>query len=71
MAGPVPGRPEAMMAVNYKAPLAAAQACEELGFGHFIQSSTQAVKAERGGQVPYSRWKGMADFALSRREGLP
>lgn len=51
VAGPVPGRPEAMMAVNYNAPLAAARACEALGFGHWIQGSTQAVKAERGGQV--------------------
>ena len=43
-------RPDAMMAVNYRAPIAAARACEALGFGHWIQSSTQAVKAERAGQ---------------------
>jgi len=71
VAGPIPGRPEAMMAVNYKAPIAAARACQELRFGHFIQSSTQATKAERGGQVPYSQWKGMADFSLARLEKLP
>jgi hypothetical protein len=51
VAGPVPGRPNAMQAVNYSAPLAAARACQNLGFGHWIQSSTQATKAERAGQV--------------------
>ena len=60
-----------MMAVNYRAPLAAARACEALGFGHWVQSSTQAVKAERAGQVPYSRWKAMADYSLARLEKLP
>ena len=54
-----------MMAVNYRAPIAAARACETLEFGHWVQSSTQAVKAERAGQVPYSRWKAMADYAVS------
>lgn len=51
VAGPVPGIPDAMMDVNYKAPAAAAKACETLGFGHWVQSSTQATNAERGGQV--------------------
>ena len=71
LAGPVAGKSDAMMCVNYKAPVAAARACENLGFGHFIQSSTQATKAERAGQVPYSRWKAMADFSLARLERLP
>ena len=71
LAGPRQDRPDAMMAVNYRAPLAAARACESLNFGHWIQSSTQAVKAERAGQVPYSRWKAMADHSLSRLEKLP
>ena len=70
LAGPRADRPDAMMAVNYRAPLAAARACEALGFGHWIQSSTQAVKAERAGQVPYSRWKAMADYSLARLERL-
>ena len=51
LAGPVVGKPSAMMDVNYKAPVAAAQACSQLGFGHWIQSSTQAVHAERAGQA--------------------
>jgi len=71
LAGPRADRPDAMMAVNYRAPLAAARACEALGFGHWIQSSTQAVKAERAGQVPYSRWKAMADYSLARLPRLP
>ena len=71
LAGPRSDRPDAMMAVNYRAPVAAARACEELRFGHWIQSSTQAVKAERAGQVPYSRWKAMADYSLARLEKLP
>mmetsp|Transcript_13649 Transcript_13649/g.20451 ORF Transcript_13649/g.20451 Transcript_13649/m.20451 type:complete len:259 (-) Transcript_13649:170-946(-) len=53
------------MDVNYRAPLAACKACEELEFGHWIQSSTQAINAERAGQVPYARAKAMADFAIS------
>lgn len=60
-----------MRQVNYLAPVAAAKACEELGFGHWIQSSTQATKAERAGQVPYSRWKAMADFNLKTMNELP
>jgi hypothetical protein len=68
LAGPVAGLPDAMSAVNYRAPTAAGRACAELGFGHYIQSSTQATKAERAGQVPYSRWKSMADFALARMQ---
>ena len=71
LAGPVPGKPDSMMAVNYRAPVAAARACEALGFGHFVQSSTQATKAERAGQVPYSRWKSMTDYSLARLEKLP
>jgi len=71
IAGPVTGRPDAMMHVNYKAPMAAATACEALDFGHWVQSSTQATKAERAGQVPYSRWKAMADFSLGRLQKLP
>jgi hypothetical protein len=57
VAGPVEGKPDAMMQVNYHAPSAAAKAAEYLGFGHWIQSSTQATNAERGGQVSglYSR----------------
>lgn len=51
VAGPVDGLKDAMMHVNYKAPIAAATACEALGFGHWVQSSTQATKAERAGQV--------------------
>ena len=71
LAGPRADRPDSMMAVNYRAPLAAARACEALEFGHWVQSSTQAVKAERAGQVPYSRWKAMADYSLARLEKLP
>ena len=59
------------MDVNYRAAIAAAKACETLGFGHFVQASTQATNAERAGQVPYSKAKAMADFALSRLESLP
>ncbi len=65
-AGPVDGVPEAMESTNYHAPIAAAKACKELNFGHFIQSSTQATNIERAGQVPYSRWKAMCDHALVR-----
>lgn len=71
VAGPIPGKPDAMMDVNYKAPAAAARACEKLGFGHWVQSSTQATNAERGGQVPYSRGKAMMDFALARCKSMP
>mmetsp|Transcript_10489 Transcript_10489/g.24313 ORF Transcript_10489/g.24313 Transcript_10489/m.24313 type:complete len:323 (+) Transcript_10489:127-1095(+) len=71
LAGPVSGRPGSMLQVNYRAPTAAGLACEQLGFGHFIQSSTQATKAERAGQVPYSRAKSMADFSLARMSRLP
>ena len=51
VAGPVLGINDAMMHVNYRAPVAAARACESLKFGHWIQSSTQATSAERAGQV--------------------
>lgn len=51
VAGPIEGKPEAMMHINYHAPAAAAKACEYLGFGHWIQSSTQATNSERAGQV--------------------
>ena len=51
VAGPVLGMNDAMMHVNYRAPVAAARACESLQFGHWIQSSTQATSAERAGQV--------------------
>lgn len=51
VAGPIVGKHDAMMDINYKAPVAAATACEQLGFGHWIQSSTQATHAERAGQV--------------------
>jgi hypothetical protein len=71
VAGPVAGIPDAMMDVNYRAPLAAARACEILGYGHWVQSSTQATNAERSGQVPYSRAKAMADYALARSKKLP
>lgn len=71
VAGPVAGIQDAMMDVNYRAPLAAARAAEALGFGHWIQSSTQATNAERFGQVPYSRAKAMADYALARAKTLP
>lgn len=60
-----------MRNVNYIAPVAAAQAAERLGFGHWIQASTQATKAERAGQVPYSRWKAMCDFSLKSMHELP
>lgn len=46
---------DSLGAVNYSAPLAAAKACQQLGFGHWIQASTQATRCERAGQVPYSR----------------
>jgi hypothetical protein len=42
---------DSMMDVNYHAVVAAAEACTSLGFEHFVQSSTQAVKAGRAGQV--------------------
>lgn len=71
VAGPVEGIPDAMMDVNYRAPMAAAKACERLGFSHWIQSSTQATNAERAGQVPYSRAKAMMDYALSRCTEMP
>jgi nucleoside-diphosphate-sugar epimerase len=71
VAGPVAGIPDAMMDVNYRAPLAAARAAEALGFGHWVQSSTQATNAERFGQVPYSRAKAMADYAFARAKSLP
>lgn len=57
VAGPVVGIRDAMFDVNYKGAIAAANACKDLGFGHFIQSSTQATVTERAGQVPYSRGK--------------
>jgi hypothetical protein len=66
LAGPLPNNPNAMEAVNYLAPLAAAQAARHLEFGHFIQCSSQATMAERAGQVPYSKHKAMFDFALSQ-----
>lgn len=53
-----------MSKVNYLAPLAAAKAAQALNFGHWIQSSTQAVKSERSGQILYSRWNMMIDYAL-------
>jgi nucleoside-diphosphate-sugar epimerase len=99
VAGPQKDRPDAMLDVNYRAPVAAAKACEDLEFGHLVQSSTQATNAERAGQVciflphsvphqfkattqiimltqshsqvPYSRGKAMADFAMSNMQGLP
>ena|SRR3989338_3462000 len=56
VSGPQPEKSkDAMMDVNYKAAVSAASACQTLGFGHFIQSSTQATNTERAGQVPYSR----------------
>ena len=39
VAGPVLRINDAMMHVNYRAPVAAARACETLQFGHWIQSS--------------------------------
>ncbi|RYG69278.1 hypothetical protein EON64_03105 [archaeon] len=71
VAGPVEGVPDAMMDVNYKAPAAASRAAEKLGFGHWVQSSTQATNAERAGQVPYSKGKAMLDFALTRAKDMP
>jgi len=70
VAGP-DGTQNGLSYVNYNAPLAAAKACEFLGFGHWIQSSTQATHAERASQVRYSRGKAMCDFALSRLASLP
>lgn len=69
LAGPVKDQRDAMMDVNYYACVSAAAACQELGFSHFVQSSTQATNAERSGQVPYAKHKSMADYALSRRFG--
>jgi nucleoside-diphosphate-sugar epimerase len=71
VAGPVKGKPDALMNVNYRSVIAAAEACQQLHFGHWLQSSTQATATERAGQVPYSRGKMMADFALSQMHGLP
>lgn len=71
VAGPVPNKIDGMHDVNYRGAVAAAQACAKLNFGHFIQSSTQATVTERAGQVPYSRGKAMADFALSRIKTMP
>jgi len=68
--GPKVGVIDSMMDVNYRAPVAAARACEKLGFSHWVQSSTQATNAERAGQVPYSRAKAMTDFALSHLNSL-
>lgn len=53
VAGPIDTKPMAMDSVNYHAAIAVAKACEMLEFGHFIQTSSQAVNAERAGQVPY------------------
>ena len=36
VAGPKDGRLDALIDVNYHAPMAAAQAAEELGFGHWV-----------------------------------
>lgn len=66
VSGPKEGKPHAMESVNYHAAFAVSKACEQLEIGHFIQSSSQAVNAERAGQVPYSKGKSMADFAMSR-----
>jgi nucleoside-diphosphate-sugar epimerase len=71
ISGPNTDKPSAMMDVNYSAAVAASEACQMLSFGHFIQSSSQATNAERAGQVPYSRFKAMADFALSKYTDLP
>lgn len=71
VAGPKEGKIESMMDVNYRAPIAAAKASAKLGFGHWIQTSTQATNAERAGQVPYSKAKGMTDHALSRLTSMP
>jgi hypothetical protein len=71
VAGPTGKRKGAMHSVNYAACVAAAGACQELEFDHFIQSSTQATNAERAGQVPYSRGKAMADFSLSQITDMP
>ena len=51
VAGPMPDKKDAMYAINYKACVAAAAACQALSFSHFIQSSTQATVTERAGQV--------------------
>lgn len=71
VAGPKAGIPNAMMDANYHAAIAAAKASAKLGFGHWIQTSTQATHAERAGQVPYSKAKGMTDHALSRLTTMP
>ena len=42
VAGPDGGR-NGLALVNYNAPVAAAKACEHLGFGHWIQSSSQVI----------------------------
>jgi len=71
LTGPRADRPDAMLDVNYHACVSAAEACQDLDFGHFIQSSTQATAAERSGQVPYAKHKAMADYALARRLTIP
>ena len=45
--------------------MAAAQAAQELKFGHWVQSSTQATRADRAGQVMYSRAKVVFYLGLS------
>lgn len=72
VAGPQPERSvDAMKDVNYHGAVAAASACEQLQIGHFIQVSTQATNSERSGQVPYSKWKAMADYAISKMTKMP
>mmetsp|Transcript_32535 Transcript_32535/g.33174 ORF Transcript_32535/g.33174 Transcript_32535/m.33174 type:complete len:234 (+) Transcript_32535:63-764(+) len=71
LAGPRADNRTAMVDVNYKAPVAAAKACESLGFGHWIQSSTFATFTERAAQVQYSRGKAMCDFSLCTMKELP
>lgn len=59
VAGPKKGIKDALMDVNYKAPVAAAQAACDLKFGHWVQSSTQATRADRAGQ------------AVQKNQGIP
>ena len=47
ISGPVPGKQNAMMDVNYFAVRGLADACEKLQFSHIIHTSSQATNAER------------------------
>ena len=50
LAGPVPGKPDSMMAVNYRAPVAAARACEALGSGISCKARRKRRKRREPGR---------------------